>query len=375
MSTSTVSAKSMGGYIKRALCLSLLLCASINSLIGAEYEISMLPNFQDVVTLSSCINDQDVIAGSFFNKEEGNVHAFQYDLNKQQLIDLGTLSNEEESRAVGINNAGTITGTSGDQTFIGSSQSGLQPIGFSNPLPSKDPKSVFKPTACLGVAINQLGELCGSQVFQNERQEACERPMFYNMATGVIDLGLPKDTIGNGAALGLNSLNTVVGVVYDSANVGRSAMWKLGKGKDGKKVVKSIVLLDGFESHIGETIAFAINDSRQVIGTMKDDQDRAHAFLWTKQNGPIDLGMLPGDDEAIPQAINNEGVVVGISCNVATGKQRVFAWTEKTGMLHLGLTSTTTDLSVTSINEAGDVTVFVEDRASFLIKTNNMNET
>lgn len=196
--------------------------------------------------------------------------------------------------------------------------------------------------------------------------------MFYNKMTGVIDLGLPEDTIGNGTALGLNSSNEVVGVTYDSNNVGRATLWKLIRGKDNKKRVQSLNLLDGFTNDTGETIANGINDNHQVIGSFNDASNNTHAFLWTKEQGPINLGTLPGDTEAVAQAINIEGVVVGISSNPNKGEKRAFAWTQATGMVHLGITSTTTDLAVTSINDAGDVTVIVDTTISLLIKTNNL---
>jgi probable HAF family extracellular repeat protein len=354
--------------VKTAFLTGILLYAAALPLACADYDVMALPNFKGSVSNVQGISDNGILAGSFFNPDAGNVHAFLYDLNKQKLIDLGTLPHTKESQATSINNNGMIVGTSGNQTFVWeNSKGGLQPIGFSGPIPARDTKSVMKPISCFGAAINRIGEVCGSQVFQNQHQEGCERPMFYSKATGVIDLGLPQDTIGNGAALGLNAKNEVVGVTYDSKNVGHATLWKLDLGGNAKKRVQSIFLLDGFPSDTGETIAYAINEAHQVIGSFND-----RPFLWTKETGSIDLGTLAGDTSATAQAINNAGVVVGVSSNPATGEQRVFAWSQATGMVHLGVTSKTTDLTVTSINEAGDVTVVIEDRTSVLIKTNNL---
>ena len=67
------------------------------------------------------------------------------------------------------------------------------------------------------------------------------------------------------------------------------------------------------------------NDLHQVVGYSDLTGDTtSHAFLW--QNGLMtDLGTLSGDFSSFAPAINNEGQVVGASCD-QSGNCRAFIW-------------------------------------------------
>jgi probable HAF family extracellular repeat protein len=64
--------------------------------------------------------------------------------------------------------------------------------------------------------------------------------------------------------------------------------------------------------YIGE--ALAISDTGEVVG---DSNSGAtfwpHAFSWTKANGMIDLGTLPGDSWSEALSVNKNGQIVGYS--------------------------------------------------------------
>ena len=68
-----------------------------------------------------------------------------------------------------------------------------------------------------------------------------------------------------------------------------------------------------------------INNQAQVVGVSGLPGDTTyHAFLW--QHGTMtDLGTLPGDVSTFAQGINNEGPVVGGSCDI-NGNCRAFLW-------------------------------------------------
>jgi probable HAF family extracellular repeat protein len=74
-----------------------------------------------------------------------------------------------------------------------------------------------------------------------------------------------------------------------------------------------------------DSIAYAINNKSQVVGTALPPTYPLHAFIW--QDGVMqDLGTLGGDREAsMARAINEAGHVAGNS-PIASGAMRAFLW-------------------------------------------------
>ncbi|MFI0435864.1 MAG: DUF3466 family protein [Parachlamydiaceae bacterium] len=94
--------------------------------------------------------------------------------------------------------------------------------------------------------------------------------------------------------------------------------------------------------------ATCINDSKQIVGLSelnikkKNNKYSYHAFLW--ENGSLlDLGTLENDEDSVAYSINNNGDIVGISGNRdindyydwGYGFRRAFIWTKQNGMLDL----------------------------------------
>jgi probable HAF family extracellular repeat protein len=84
-----------------------------------------------------------------------------------------------------------------------------------------------------------------------------------------------------------------------------------------------------------DSIAYAINDRGQIVGTALPPDPPLHAFLW--QGGVMqDLGTLGGDSEATQAyAINNHGQVVGAS-PTAAGQIHAFLWSNGHFLQDLG---------------------------------------
>jgi probable HAF family extracellular repeat protein len=57
----------------------------------------------------------------------------------------------------------------------------------------------------------------------------------------------------------------------------------------------------------------------------------AHAFLWSKKTGILDLGTLPGDFNSGALSINDKGDVVGVS-NDTSFNPHAFLW--QNGVMH-----------------------------------------
>jgi probable HAF family extracellular repeat protein len=78
------------------------------------------------------------------------------------------------------------------------------------------------------------------------------------------------------------------------------------------------------------TVAWVINNRGVVAGQSVLAGNQAfHPFLWSRETGMIDLGVLPGDLVGAGLSINNYNQIVGASVSApgpATGNPRAFLW-------------------------------------------------
>jgi probable HAF family extracellular repeat protein len=144
---------------------------------------------------------------------------------------------------------------------------------------------------------------------------------------------LSGDTVG--AALWLNDKGQAVGLSGTCANVvlppiafgAHAVLWETdGTPTDLGNLggtVNTAILGRG-------NIALGINNHSQVVGTSSLAGNKAnHAFLWTKQTGMQDLGVLPGDVNSAATSINDRAQVVGQSYGDGgpmMGNPRAFLW-------------------------------------------------
>jgi probable HAF family extracellular repeat protein len=99
-----------------------------------------------------------------------------------------------------------------------------------------------------------------------------------------------------------------------------------------------------------EVLANDLNDPGQIAGRSTDGAGIERAFVWSAAGGMLDLGVLPGASESAAAAINNRGVVVGVSDGVPAQPPRAFRWSLATGMENLG--AFTSGLSGSSFSAA-----------------------
>lgn len=76
---------------------------------------------------------------------------------------------------------------------------------------------------------------------------------------------------------------------------------------------------------VGNRALFINNRGVVVGGSSLAGNKTAHAFLWTRDFGMKDLGVLPGDFNSGAIAVNDRGEVVGVS-NDDKGNLRAFLW-------------------------------------------------
>jgi probable HAF family extracellular repeat protein len=155
----------------------------------------------------------------------------------------------------------------------------------------------------------------------------------------------------SGAATAINDQNQIVGIsgICDQA-VGRytaihAVLWQnntvINLGSLGVPAWNTPMAIN----QRGVVVGFANAPGGGSAGNFN-----AHAFIWTSGGGMHDLGTLPGDSTSQALGINDEGLIVGESCNAA-GACRAVMWRN----------GTIVDLNTLVAPGYGDQLVFAND--------------
>jgi len=201
---------------------------------------------------------------------------------------VGTMGSD----GAGINDAGTVVGTSWDFGHNGTVwlQSGGQykRIGTAARFPG---------THAIAAGINNLGQVAGSLVYPGN----VAHPFLFRNGN-VIDLGLPKGMV-NGWAQAINDHHVVVGSVGLPDFTGRAFAWKNG--------AMNVLDLPG-KATWGSATASGLNNVGTIVGSWFSEWNGpTHAVRW-KDGVATDLGLLPGSEGiSLAWAVNDAGVVVG----------------------------------------------------------------
>ena len=158
-------------------------------------------------------------------------------------------------------------------------------------------------------AISSTGEIGGAAATLSEKEL---HPLLWRDG-GVFDLGL-LSLAGTGQPVGLFGVNAARQIVGGAGH----AFLRVGE------TTTDLGTLGGTGS-----VAYAINESGQVVGGADTAEGREHAFLW--QNGVMqDLGTF-GGERSIAYDINDAGQVVG-GAQLPSGTWRPFLW--ENGEMH-----------------------------------------
>lgn len=202
------------------------------------------------------------------------------------------LPGTDRAWAYGVNDIREIVGAAQAddgtyQAFFWCKRSGLIGVGL---LPGMTDSSAS--------AINVYRRAVGWSGTANSRRAF----IWWKHSRVMTDLGtLPgwKWSVANG----INDAGDVVGAATNGdRSVERPFLLKGGAGG-------TFVDLGTLGGDRGE--ATGINELDQVIGWSETAAGEPHAFLWTEQDGMVDLGMLPGGTFSYAAAINEYGQIVG----------------------------------------------------------------
>jgi probable HAF family extracellular repeat protein len=75
------------------------------------------------------------------------------------------------------------------------------------------------------------------------------------------------------------------------------------------------------------SIASAVNDRGEIVGSAATSEGLGHAFRWDPRTGRMsDLGVLPGKIVSHANDINNRGEIVGSSSSAGDNTSSAFLW-------------------------------------------------
>jgi len=232
--------------------------------------------------------------------------------------DLGVLGSPaggpESSAAWSIDNQGRVVGAS-TTTLVGASHAFVWQDGALFDLGTLS-SSPFGASAAYG--INDAGTIVG----QTNVDPDSEPPHAFRYHNGAMhDLGTGFGPGSFSRAWDINTIGQVVGErSRTQSSPVRAFLVRNGRFRDlgtlgGRSLLPFSV----------ESIAYAINDRGQIVGTALPPDPPLHAFLW--EDGVMrDLGTLGGNSEATQaNALDDRGHVVGAS-PTASGQIHAFLW-------------------------------------------------
>lgn len=274
------------------------------------------------------------------------------------IRELASPSGEGTSSAYAINNGGHVVGCyteRGGRYAVRWANSDVQDVLSSE---SHLPQTLWGSDS-IALAINDLGEVVGSATSASGvthaflRTQTCE-----TLDLGVLSPGMAR------TAFGVNTLRTsvplmpqVVGSSDTSGGETHAFLWPRGRRDPARGSASlgagpfSLDFVDLGTLGGRESIAYAINDAGEVVGSALTTAGVKHAVRWTA-GAPRDLGTLGGAD-SVAYAINAAGHVVG-SARTANGQTHAFLWTSR-GMQDLGTLGGGSESEAYGINKTGEV--------------------
>lgn len=159
----------------------------------------------------------------------------------------------------------------------------------------------------------------------------CLIAVFGVLSQGNEHLSFEKIPLSDASAV--NNKGQIVGSVVTGTGEGHAFLWSKEDG------MIDIGNLGGSEEYYAAygIIAIpllAINDKGEITGGSKISTGDTHAFVWSKEEGMIDIGTLGGKN-SYAFSINNRGQIVGHS-DTSTGEEHAFVWSKEDGMIGIG---------------------------------------
>jgi probable HAF family extracellular repeat protein len=238
---------------------------------------------------------------------------------------LNSMAFSVNENATAVGGAETSTLDPHGEDFCGFKAMGV-PTNGSECVPFASRYGAMTPLRTLGgyngVAnmINTRGQIAG-EAENATIDPSCPSPQVYQFKPVLWQSGDVEElpTAGgdpNGVALAINQAGQIVGASGACATFSQTLLvnlqplhallWEAGKVID----LGSL----GGTGHGNGIVALNLNNLGEVVGASDLAGDKvSHAFLWTRLTGMQDLGTLDGDVISAALAINDSGVITGVS--------------------------------------------------------------
>jgi probable HAF family extracellular repeat protein len=203
-----------------------------------------------------------------------------------------------------------------------------------------------------------------------------DHPFLYTSSSGMIDLGLPSGSDGTSTATGVNGSDEIVGFAnFDSigGTTSRAFIFIPGTG------FKDIGTLSSVGTSPMYAVPKAINALGQIVGVSSNLNSNLRSFMYSPQNGMVEIPPLAGFIDIEARAINDSGQVIGHSANCCS--DRAFVYTTSTGTIDIGLPAGFANITATNVSSAGQITgtvfrstgeasAFIYDQSGFTVLPN-----
>jgi probable HAF family extracellular repeat protein len=198
-------------------------------------------------------------------------------------------------------------------------------------------------TESAAYGINDLGAVVGFSSVPDGAISA----FTWSPADGMTPLVPTGAGWGNTYAFSINNGGQIAGVAINSANQARAVVWESG-------TMRELGVLPGGSY----SVALGNNNLGYVVGYSRTTPTGTpRAVLYTPSGGMQDLGTL-GGSESMAQAISDLGQVVG-TADTPAGTALAFSWTAAGGMRALPMPKGAREANALGVNRLGDIVGYI----------------
>ena len=338
---------------KRALCLIVsmgaFLAATALNAVAQGYVVEELVHPDGHLVRAEAVNNLGDVAGYTTDPATYMMQGFVW-APDSGFTELGSLPVPEhnESSAYAINDAGQVAGASiywdwdlfdyAGASILWTPGSGMEDLG------------TFGGYKSQSWGLNEAGQVVGESMMPDD----LSRAFLWDPGSGIQDLGLlPLPDHNVSKAIDINNHGTVVGFssIWNPTSYWIETRTFIWDPVNGMQEIE--VAIPGYEQYI---VPNAINDEGVVVGaayTSSFGSGPSRAFRWDPVNGATDLGALFGPESSYAFDVDNEGRVVGEYDDHAV------IWTDRTGMVDLSglLPGDFVYSAAIAISDAGYITI------------------